>query len=368
MGVRTEKVKRVGISRSIRALGTVTYDERKIHTVNTKFDGWIERLYVDFVGERVKRGQPLFDIYSPELVSAQEEYRLALEQHRKLAGSPYQSVRESAKRLLSASRKRLAYWDLTKSQIERIETGGDVRKTVTVYSPANGVVIEKQAFEGHFVKAGAHQYEIADLSTVWVDAEIYEYELPFIEEGMPAEMELSYIPGRTYRGRVIFVYPFLTPETRTARLRVEFENPEGDLKPDMYANVFLESAVAKDAVAVPQEAVIDSGVRQIVFVARGKGRFEPREIRIGAEGGEGRYQVLDGLEAGEEVVVSAQFMLDSESRLREAIQKMIDVRSGGGDAAEDLDMSGMDMDMDAGAEDLDMSGLDMGDMSMDEKP
>lgn len=370
MGVRTEKVKRVDLSRSIRALGTVTYNERRIYTVNTKFDGWIERLYVDFVGERVKRGQPLFDIYSPELVSAQEEYLLAVKQYDKLADSPYESVRASAKRLLDASRKRLRYWDLTEAQIERIGQGGSVSKTLTVYSPASGVVTAKEAFEGHYVKAGEHQYEIADLSTVWVDAEIYEYELPFVHEGMPAEMELSYIPGKTYKGTVIFVYPFLSPETRTAKLRIEFDNPDGRLKPDMYANVFLESAVAEDTLVVPQEAVIDSGVRKVVFVAQGKGRFEPREIRVGAEGGEGRYQVLEGLEEGEEIVVSAQFMLDSESRLREAIQKMLEVKSGGGDAAEtdagdlnmdDLDMG--DMDMDSGTDDLDMEGMTMDDPS-----
>ena len=326
MGVRTAHVHRMPLVKTIRALGTITYDERNIYTVNTKFDGWIERLYVDFVGEEVKRGQPLFDIYSPELVTAQEEYRLALEQYEELNDSPYESVRESARRLLESSRKRLRYWDLTEAQIERLANDGEVSKAITVYSPANGVVIEKMAFEGHMVMAGEHQYEIANLSTVWVDVEIYEYELPFVEKGMQAEMELSYLPGRLFYGKVIFIYPFLSPETRTARLRLEFENPNRELKPDMYANVFLESAIDENALVVPQEAVIDTGVRTIVFLALGEGRFQPREIEIGAEG-ENVYQVLSG-RAEPEVVDDPE-----------------------------LDMS--DIDMDTQAQDLDMSGIGM---------
>lgn len=363
MGVRTAVVRRKPISRSIRALGTVTYDEKRIHTVNTKFDGWIERLHVDFVGEEVRRGQPLFDIYSPELVTAQEEYLLAMEQVRSLGDSAYESVRENASRLLAAARQRLRYWDMGPAQIERLEKNGSVRKTVTVHSPAAGVVIEKEAFEGHYVKAGMHQYEIADLSRVWVDVEVYEYELPFVKKGMPASMELSYLPGRDFEGEVLFVYPFLDPKTRTARLRLAFDNPERDLKPEMYANVTLRSAVADDAVVVPQEAVIDSGVRKLVFVDLGEGKFAPREVRLGVETQDNGYQVLDGLEEGDRIVVSAQFMLDSESRLREAIQKMLDAKLKGGEPdADDLDMDDMEMD------DLNMDDLDMSDMSMDDAP
>ncbi len=361
MGVRTAPVRRTALSRSIRALGTVDYDEKRIHTVTVKFDGWIERLYVDFVGQPVKKGQPLFDIYSPDLVTAQEEYLLALGQVRALGDSDYPQVREGAARLLDAARRRLANWDLGPRQIERLEREGTVRRTLTVHSPASGVVIRKDAFAGHFVKAGMHQYEIADLSRVWVQAEVYEYELPFVHEGMPATMELSYLPGRRFTGKVLFLYPYLNPKTRTATVRLAFDNPGGELRPQMYANVLLDSPVQADALTVPQEAVIDSGVRKLVFVALGGGKFEPREVTLGAEGTDGAYQVLGGLREGEEVVVSAQFMLDSESRLREAVAKMLEARSAGpgGADADGLDMDSMTMDGADPAAGLDMDGLTM---------
>jgi Cu(I)/Ag(I) efflux system membrane fusion protein/cobalt-zinc-cadmium efflux system membrane fusion protein len=245
------------------------------------------------------------------------------------------------------------YWDLSEKQIKRIENTGNVKKTLTIYSPARGVVIKKNAFQGHYVKAGEHQYEIADLSKVWVDVDIYEYELPWVRNGMPAKMELSYIPGKIYTGKVLFVYPFLAAKTRTATLRLEFPNPDFQLKPNMYANISLESAIAVDALVIPQEAVIDSGVRKVVFVVVGKGKFQPREVKLGLEGNDDEFQVLEGLQENEQIVISAQFMLDSESRLREAIQKMLDVRkqnttsSSAGSMkmqTDDLDMSDMKMD------------------------
>lgn len=326
MGVRLGRVHQKTLIKTIRTVGNITFDETKIYAVNTKFNGWIEKLYVNFVGEDVKKGQPLFDIYSPELVTAQEEYLLALEQYNKLGDSSYSRIRDGARRLLEASRTRLHYWDLTDEQIDRINQAGTVRKTVTIFSPATGVVTKKNAFKGHYVMAGAHQYEIVDLSTVWVDVDVYEYELPWVSKGMAAEMELSYIPGKRFKGRVLFIYPYLEPKTRTAKLRLEFSNPGYQLKPGMYANINLKSEVAKDALVIPQEAVIDSGVRQIVFVALGNGKFQPREVNIGLEGNQNEYQVLEGLSEGEEIVLSAQFMLDSESRLREAIQKMLELR------------------------------------------
>jgi RND family efflux transporter MFP subunit len=322
MGVRMAQVKRKALVRNIRTYGAVTYNEKNIYTVNTKFSGWIEKIYVDFVGDKVKKNQPLFDIYSPELVTAQEEFLLAVQQCSSLCNSPYPSVAEGAKRLIDASRTRLRYWDLTADQINRIEQTGQVQKTLAVYSPASGVVIEKTAFEGHYVKAGEHQYVLADLSTVWVDTEIYEYELPWIRSGMPAEMDLSYIPGKLFKGKVLYVYPFLQEKTRTVKLRLEFKNNDYQLKPGMYANVYLKSLVEKDSLVIPQEAVIDSGIRKLVFVSLGKGKFEAREVKIGAEGNDNEYQVLNGLTEGETIVVSAQFMIDSESNLRQAIQKM----------------------------------------------
>ncbi len=295
-------------------------------SLNTKFNGWIEKLYVNFMGDAVKKGQPLFEIYSPELVTAQQEYLLALDQYNRLSNSSYDRVREGAERLLKASRTRMRFWDLTEAQIEKIEKTGKINKTLTVFSPASGVVTKKDVFEGHYVKEGAVQYEIVDLSTVWVDVDVYEYELPWVRKGMAAEMDLSYIPGKKYKGKVLFIYPYLEIKTRTAKLRLEFANPGYQLKPGMYANILLKRVVAKNSLVIPQEAVIDSGVRQIVFVAVGEGKFQPREVNIGLEVNENEFQVLDGLQEGEEIVLSAQFMLDSESRLREAIQKMLELR------------------------------------------
>jgi Cu(I)/Ag(I) efflux system membrane fusion protein/cobalt-zinc-cadmium efflux system membrane fusion protein len=357
MGVRTAPVQRMELKKSIRALGTVTYDETRIYAVNLKFDGWIEKLYVDFVGESVTKGQPLFDIYSPELVTAQEEYLLARAQAKSLKDSTYPSVRENAARLLGAARQRLQYWDLENTQIRQLDKNGEVRKNLTIYSPANGVVIKKDALAGHFVKAGMHQYEIADLSRVWVDVEVYEYELPFIKKGMPADMELSYLPGKRLQGTVLFIYPFLNPKTRTVKLRLAFDNQEGLLKPDMYANVYIESLIDPAALVIPQQAVIDSGLRKVVFVAQGAGKFEPRPVRLGLEGENSTFQVLEGLQEGDNIVTSAQFMFDSESRLREAIQKMLEARTSQSAelSADDLDMSDMSMD----ASDLDMSDMKM---------
>ncbi|MBC2709776.1 MAG: efflux RND transporter periplasmic adaptor subunit [Desulfosarcina sp.] len=352
MGVRLGRVEKKHLSKSIRTFGTITYDETGLYSVNTKFNGWIETLYVDFLGERVEKGQPLFDIYSPDLLTAQQEYLIAIQQQKGLN----RNAPKGADRLLDASRTRLVYWDLTDEQITQLETAGEIRKAITIFSPASGVVIKKKALKGHYVKAGEHQYEIADLSTVWVDVDVYEYELPWVHKGMPAEMELAYLPGKRYAGEVLFIYPYLDPKTRTARLRLSFANPDNKLKPGMYANIYLKSTLPGKRLVVPQEAVIDSGVRKRVFVSRGKGKFEPREVTIGVEGNDYMFEVIDGLSEGEEIVLSGQFMLDSESRLKEAIAKMLDVRSKGtGGDADDLEMDDMTM----GDDDLDMSDMTM---------
>jgi len=366
MGVRMARVKRKPLVKNIRTFGNITYDERRIYAVNTKFNGWIEKLYVDFIGETVKKGQPLFDIYSPELVTAQEEYLLSLHHNESLKESPYASIREGAQRLLKASRTRLKYWDLTEKQIKTIENTGTVQKALTIFSPAGGVVIKKIAFQGHHVKAGEHLYEIADLSKVWVDVEVYEYEFPWIKKGMPAEMALSYIPGKIFTGNVLYIYPFLTAKTRTARLRLEFPNPDYQLKPDMYANVNLKSAASEDSLVIPQEAVIDSGVRKVVFVALGKGKFQPREVRLGLEGNDDEFQVLEGLKENEQIVISAQFMLDSESRLREAIQKMLEVQQQGAPTTDTQPMTMEDNDLDMTEMKMEEDDLDMSNIKMDE--
>jgi Cu(I)/Ag(I) efflux system membrane fusion protein/cobalt-zinc-cadmium efflux system membrane fusion protein len=326
MGVRIGRVERKPLVKDIRTVGYIEYDETKIFTVNTKFNGWIEKLYVDFVGDSVRKGQPLFDIYSPELVTAQEEYLLAFKQWQDVGNNDLQYLRESARRLLAASRKRLEYWDVTDSQIGRLEASGMTSKTVTVYSPAKGVVTQKEAFEGHYVKAGEHQYTIADLSTVWVDVDIYEYELPWVRKGMTAEMEVAYLPGIRLKGKVLFIYPYLNTQTRTAKLRLQFINPDYRLKPGMYVDIHLKASLADSGLVVPQEAVLFSGVRRLVYIALGNGRFRPQEIKLGVEVNQNEYQVLSGLQEGERIVLSAQFMLDSESRLQEAIQKMLELR------------------------------------------
>ena len=361
MGVRIGRVEKKSISKTIRTFGTITTDETGLYSVNVKFNGWIETLYVDFVGERVEKGQPLFDIYSPDLLTAQQEYLIALQQMR---GPSARNSRKESDRMLEASRTRLAYWDLTDEQIAQLETAGKIQKTITVFSPASGVVVVKNALKGHYVKAGEHQYEIADLSTVWVDVDIYEYELPWVHKGMPAEMDLAYIPGKRYVGQVLFIYPYLDPKTRTARLRLSFPNPDDNLKPGMYANVYLQNTLPGKRLVVPQEAVIDSGVRKRVFVSRGKGKFEPREVTLGVEGNDYTFEVIDGLEEGDEIVLSGQFLFDSESRLKEAIAKMLEVRSPGADSGDDLSMDNMTMDND----DLDMEGLTMDSNDSSAKP
>ena len=361
MGVRIGRVEKKSISKTIRTFGTITTDETGLYSVNVKFNGWIETLYVDFVGERVEKGQPLFDIYSPDLLTAQQEYLIALQQMR---GPSARNSRKESDRMLEASRTRLAYWDLTDEQIAQLETAGKIQKTITVFSPASGVVVVKNALKGHYVKAGEHQYEIADLSTVWVDVDIYEYELPWVHKGMPAEMDLAYIPGKRYVGQVLFIYPYLDPKTRTARLRLSFPNPDDNLKPGMYANVYLQNTLPGKRLVVPQEAVIDSGVRKRVFVSKGKGKFEPREVTLGVEGNDYTFEVIDGLEEGDEIVLSGQFLFDSESRLKEAIAKMLEVRSPGADSGDDLSMDNMTMDND----DLDMEGLTMDSNDSSAKP
>ncbi len=326
MGVRTTKVMKMDFHRVIRTVGYIDYNEEKLFTVSPKISGWIDQLYVDFTGQEVRKGQPLLEIYSPELVTTQEEYLLALKNKQALQNASFQSIQEGAESLLKASYQRLRYWDIPESEIRRLEETRQVRKTLQLQSPANGVVIHKNAVEGSFVKEGMPLYQIADLSTVWVYASIYDYELPWLDMGNEATMELSYYPGKSYTGKIIYIYPYLDKKARVAKIRMEFRNPNYELKPGMYANVTVKGRVIPDALVIPSEAVIRSGVRNVVFVVRGKGKFEPRQVKLGEEGEKGLVRVISGLLPGEEVVTSAQFLLDSESRLQEAIQKLLQER------------------------------------------
>lgn len=328
MGVRVRPVRRTEFSRHVRTIGNIDYDEKKLYTVTTKISGWIEKLYVDYTGQQVRKGQPLLEIYSPELVTTQEEYLLALKNKELVKETAFSSIREGAESLVNSTRKRLLYWDIPEQAIKRLEQTGKVSKTIQLQAPANGVVIHKNAVEGMNIKEGMNLYQIADLSTVWVYASIYDNEVPWVKVGQKSQMELSYMPGKLFEGKVSYIYPYLNEKARDVRVRMDFPNPNLELRPGMYANVSLEAHTQSDALVVPTEAVIRSGTRNVVFVARDGGRFEPREITIGEEGEQGELRIISGLLEGEQIVVSAQFMLDSESRLQEAIQKMLEEKSG----------------------------------------
>jgi Cu(I)/Ag(I) efflux system membrane fusion protein/cobalt-zinc-cadmium efflux system membrane fusion protein len=327
MGIRTAPVTRRDLMRTIRAVGLVAYEDQGRFSVNSKIEGWIERLYINQTGQFVKKGQALMEIYSPELVAAQQEYLLALDANKRLAGSTLASAADGAQRLLEAARTRLSYWDINEKQIQELEKNGQVRKRMTLYSPFSGVVTMKQANEGMRVMGGEELLQISDISKVWINADIYEYELPWVQPGQPAQVEIPFAPGKPLTGKIAYIYPYVQNETRTVKARIELANPGFDLKPDMYANVLIEGRPMTGALAVPGDAVLNSGKGQTVFVASGEGRFEPRAVKTGLSDEQGFVQVLSGLSEGENVVTSAQFMLDSESKLREAIQKMMEIQA-----------------------------------------
>lgn len=322
MGVRTASVEVRDLHRSLRAVGLVAFDEARQYAVNSKLEGWIERLHVNQSGQPVRKGQPLLEIYSPDLVAAQQEYLLALDSSKRQTTSPFPEIADGGRRLLEAAHNRLRYWDISEAQIDQLEQTRQVRKTMTLYSPYGGIVTMKTALQGMRVMAGEELLQIADLSRVWVNAELYEQDLPWVKVGQTARVELPYAPGKALEGTVDYIYPYLAGETRTVRARIVFANPGLELKPDMYVNVQIATEAVKGALAIPADAVLRSGAGAVVFVAKGDGKFDPRPVETGASGDDGYVQVRSGLMAGEKVVTSAQFMLDSESKLREAIQKM----------------------------------------------
>jgi len=313
MGVRVQDVTRGPLVKTIRTVGIVDYDEETVRDVNTKVSGWIENLYVDFLGAKVKKGEPLFSLYSPQLYSAQEDFLIAKKGGRGQAGLD----------LLKSARTRLEYFDITPAQIEALVKRGKSQKALDVGSPYSGVVIAKHANEGMKIEPGMQVYRIADLSKVWVLVTIYEYQLPYVEKGQEAVMTLPYIPGKTFHGKVIYVYPYLDKKTREAQVRLEFDNADGILKPGMFTTVELRRQLAAEKTLVPRSAVIDTGVRQVAFVSLGEGKFEPRKVAIGVVTGDGKVEVLSGLKPGEKVVTSGQFLLDSEANMREALAKMV---------------------------------------------
>jgi len=315
IGVRYEKVQMKMLSKTIRTVGKVDYDEKKLYYVNTKISGWVDKLLVNYTGKYVQKGEPLLEIYSPELVSAEEEYIIALKYKDANASQPDQ------KELFERAHRRLMYWDIPHEQVMRLEETREPEKTMSLVSPATGVVVEKNVLEGGSIMAGTNLYKIADLSTVWALAEVYEYEVPFIKVGQQATVTLAYDPTKVYKGRVSYIYPYLNNETRTVKVRIEISNPRGELKPEMFATVELQSPLKIHAIAIPEQSVIHSGERNVVVVSLGSGRFESRDVKLGVLAG-GYYQVLEGVSEGEEIVVSSQFLLDSESNLKAAMQKM----------------------------------------------
>lgn len=323
MGVRITTVTRKNISRTVRTVGLVGYNEPKQFSVNSKVDGWVERLYVNETGQFVKKGSALLEIYSPALVSAQEEFLLASNNSKSLSKSPFPSIADGATRLLESSRRRLKLWDVSDRQITRLEKRGEVTKTLTLYAPYDGIVNMKMVREGQYVKSGMELLMISDISKVWVYADIYEFEMPWVKVGQKAKIILPYVGSDPIESEVSYIYPFVEPKTRTIKARFDIDNPDFTLKPDMYVNVRLETDPVENALTVPVEAVLHSGERQTVFVALGDGKFEPRLVKTGLQNEAGDIEIVQGLLEGEHVVISAQFMLDSESKLREAIQKML---------------------------------------------
>jgi len=323
LGLTTAIVERRHLTREIRTVGRIAYDESKVRRIAPKIGGWIETQHVGFTGQRVRRGEPLLEIYSPELVATQEEYLVALRYRDRLRNSTLDEATAGAADLVRAVETRLAYWNISERQIRALRERGEISRTMVLHAPFRGVVVERMLPEGGFLKPGQTVYSIADISTVWAYADVYEYEAPWVKVGQPATMELAYRPGVTHRGTVTYVYPYLDPKTRTVRVRMEFPNtPELDLKPDMWANVVLESAVERDGLAVPIQAVIRTGKADVAFVALGGGRFEPRELELGAQAGDD-FEVLSGVAEGERIVTSAQFLINSESNLQAAVRKIM---------------------------------------------
>ena len=320
IGVKIGTVEMKPLEKVVRTVGRVDYDEKRIMTVSLKIGGWIEDLYVDFTGRFVKQGDPLLTIYSPELVSTQEEYLLAFKAKKSLTKSSFPEVAGSGETLAESAKRRLKLWDISDEEIKNLEETGKAKKTLTLYAPFTGFVLEKSAYKGMNVMPGIALYKLADLSVVWLYADIYEYELPFIRLGQQASIQLTYLPGETFTGKAIYIYPSLNPETRTAKVRFEIPNSHERLKPEMYANVEINVRLGQK-LAVPEGAIIDTGLRQLAIVDKGNGYFEPRDVKVGSKV-EGYYEVIKGLKAGERVVTSANFLIDSESKLKEAVGGM----------------------------------------------
>jgi len=340
------------MSRTVRAVGMLSFDETGVSRVAPRFGGWVEDLRVDFTGRSVQEGEPLMEVYSPALVTAQEELLLAARMVDDVGDSRVAGVEQGARDLLASARRRLEYWDISADQIDRLLESGEVRRTLTMHAPASGIVTELAVTRGQAFQPGATLYTISDLSEVWVQADIFEADLPLVREGMAAEVEVNAIPGRTFVGRVEYLYPTLDERNRSMQARIALPNPGRVLKPGMYATVRLDAELG-ETLTVPAGAVLRTGERDIAFVRMEDGRLMPHELELGIQG-DRFVQVLSGVEPGDTVVTSAQFLLDSESNLAEVMQAMM-LQMGSSDMG-GMDMGGMDMGEGAGT----MGGMDMG--------
>ena len=330
IGVQYGTVEYEDTSKSLRAVGKVAYDETKIVRISPKIEGWVEQVFADFTGKQVRKGQPLLTIYSPDLVQTQAEYLLALKGKQELAASEFADAAKFSASLVESARRRLQLWDISDAQIREVETRGAPSRTMTLYAPADGFVLTRGAFPRQRVTPETELYALADLSKVWVMADVYEFEAADIREGMWADVMISTYPNRAFRGRVAYINPQLESSTRTIKVRVELQNPGFLLKPDMFADVTFRITGAR-ALVVPQEAVMDSGSEQTVFVALGDGYFEPRKVTLGGKV-DNKYVVTSGLKAGEQVVTSGNFLIDSESKLKSATGGMGGGHNHGGGA------------------------------------
>lgn len=322
IGVKIAEVAVRPFQKTIRTVGRIEYDERKTATVNTKIEGWIEKLYVDYTGRYVKKGEPLAEIFSPELIATQQEFINAFRWTKQSKGDSGEfsdknigrMLARDAETIVEASRQRLRLWDISEEQIKKIEDTGKPIRTITLFSPVSGYVIQKMAFQGMKVMPGEKLFDVADLSSLWVIADIYEYELSLVKTGQKAKITLSYFPDKEFYSQIDYIYPSISGTTRTAKVRFGIANYSGQLKPQMFTNVEIKINMGKK-LAIPDDAVIDTGTRQVVYVDKGEGYFEPREVMLGMSV-EGFREVIKGLKSGEKVAASATFLIDSEAQLK----------------------------------------------------
>jgi Cu(I)/Ag(I) efflux system membrane fusion protein len=317
LGVKTEPVLSRKMVNTVRAVGQFQFNEQRLSTVTTKFEGYIEKLYVNSTGQPVRRGQPLMEVYSPELVSAQEEYLIAWNGRQSLSNGTTESL-VGVGQLAESALKRLRNWDISDAQLQRLKKDGKATRTLTMYSPANGVVLEKTAVQGLRFMPGELLFKIADFSTIWLLADVFEQDIALVHVGQTVNIAVNAYPGRELQGKIDYIYPTVNSETRTAKVRVVLANPDGILKPDMYASIQLMSGNDASVLAVPDSAVIDSGTRQVVLVQLTEGLYEPREVKLGMRS-DGYVEIAEGLSEGENVVVRANFLIDAESNLKAAL-------------------------------------------------